>query len=54
MIRLDGLKFYKNFFFLMLPMAFKELVAALVNLLDTVMLGELGTDVIAAAGIAFV
>ncbi len=52
MTRVDGLKFYKNFFFLMIPMALKELVAALVNLLDTVMLGELGTDVIAAAGIA--
>ena len=50
--RNDGLKFYKNFFFLMIPMALKELVAALVNLLDTVMLGELGTDVIAASGIA--
>lgn len=32
-------------------MALKELIAAFVNLLDTVMLGSLGTDVIAAVGI---
>ncbi len=45
--------FYKSFFFLLVPMALKELIAAFVNLLDTVMLGPLGsTDVIAAVGIA--
>lgn len=32
-------------------MALKELIAAFINLLDTVMLGSLGTDVIAAVGI---
>ena len=37
---------------LMVPMALKELIAAFVNLLDTVMLGEFGKDVIAAVGIA--
>lgn len=36
----------------MIPMALKELIAAFVNLLDTVMLGEFGDDVIAAVGIA--
>lgn len=43
---------YKNFFMLMVPMAFKELIAAFINLLDTVMLGGFGEDVIAAVGIA--
>ena len=33
-------------------MALKELIAAFINLLDTVMLGPLGTDIIAAVGIA--
>lgn len=37
---------------LMVPMALKELIAAFVNLLDTVMLGEFGEEVIAAVGIA--
>ena len=36
----------------MVPMALKELVAAFINLLDSVMLGNFGTDVIAAVGIA--
>ena len=36
---------------LLVPMALKELIAAFINLLDTVMLGSLGTDVIAAVGI---
>ncbi len=36
----------------MVPMALKELVAAFINLLDSVMLGDFGTDVIAAVGIA--
>ncbi len=44
--------FYKSFFFLMIPMALKELIAAFINLLDTVMLGDFGKDVIAAVGIA--
>ncbi len=44
--------FYKSFFLLMIPMALKELIAAFINLLDTVMLGDFGTDVIAAVGIA--
>lgn len=44
--------FYKSFFLLMLPMALKELIAAFINLLDTVMLGSFGEDVIAAVGIA--
>lgn len=43
---------YKNFFFLMVPMALKELIAAFVNILDSVMLGSFGSDVIAAVGIA--
>ena len=36
----------------MIPMALKELIAAFINLLDTVMLGDFGKDVIAAVGIA--
>lgn len=43
---------YKSFFWLMVPMALKELVAAFINLLDSVMLGGHGEDVIAAVGIA--
>ncbi len=43
---------YKNFFVLMIPMALKELIAAFINLLDSVMLGGFGEDVIAAVGIA--
>ena len=45
-------KFYKSFFLLLVPMALKELIAAFINLLDAVMLGDLGSDVIAAVGIA--
>ncbi|MBR5615011.1 MAG: MATE family efflux transporter [Clostridia bacterium] len=43
---------YKSFFLLMVPMALKELIAAFINLLDSVMLGSFGKDVIAAVGIA--
>lgn len=43
--------FYKNFFLLMLPMALKELISSLVNLIDTVMVGKLGENAIAAVGI---
>ena len=44
--------FYRSFFLLLIPMALKELVAAFINLLDSVMLGGFGKDVIAAVGIA--
>ena len=44
--------YYKSFFALMIPMAFKELIAAFINLLDSVMLGDFGKEVIAAVGIA--
>lgn len=43
---------YKSFFWLMLPMALKELIAAFINLLDSVMLGGFGEEVIAGVGIA--
>ena len=43
---------YKSFFLLMIPMALKELIAAFINLLDSVMLGGFGEEVIAAVGIA--
>ena len=43
--------FYKKFFLLMLPMALKELISSLVNLIDTVMVGQLGEAPIAAVGI---
>ena len=36
----------------MIPMALKELIAAFINLLDSVMLGGFGEDVIAGVGIA--
>ena len=36
----------------MIPMALKELIAAFINLLDSVMLGGFGEEVIAAVGIA--
>ena len=43
--------FYKRFFFLMIPMALKELISSLVNLIDTIMVGRLGETAIAAVGI---
>ena len=43
---------YKSYFWLMIPMALKELIAAFINLLDSVMLGGFGEEVIAAVGIA--
>ena len=44
--------FYKKYFTLMIPMALKELIAALVNLVDTIMVGKLGETQIAAAGLS--
>ncbi len=44
--------FYKKFFILMIPMALKELISSLVNLVDTIMVGQLGETSIAAVGIA--
>lgn len=43
--------FYKKFFILMIPMALKELISSLVNLVDTIMVGQLGETSIAAVGI---
>lgn len=43
--------FYKKFFLLMIPMALKELISSLVNLIDTIMVGRLGETSIAAVGI---
>ncbi|MBQ4145851.1 MAG: MATE family efflux transporter [Clostridia bacterium] len=43
--------FYKKFFLLMIPMALKELISTLVNLIDTIMVGRLGETSIAAVGI---
>lgn len=43
--------FYKKFFWLMLPMALKELISSLVNLVDTIMVGKLGETAIASVGI---
>lgn len=43
--------FYKKFFMLMLPMALKELISSLTNLVDTIMIGRLGDAPIAAIGI---
>ncbi len=43
--------FYKKFFLLMIPMALKELISSLVNLIDTIMVGQLGDNAIAAVGI---
>lgn len=44
--------FYKKFFIIMIPMALKELINSLVNLIDTIMIGRLGETSIAAVGIA--
>ena len=44
-------QFYKKFFILMLPMALKELISSLTNLIDTIMIGRLGDAPIAAIGI---
>lgn len=44
-------QFYKKFFILMLPMALKELISSLTNLVDTIMIGRLGDAPIAAIGI---
>lgn len=44
-------QFYKKFFILMLPMALKELISSLTNLIDTIMIGRLGDASIAAIGI---
>lgn len=43
--------FYKKFFILMIPMALKELISSLINLVDTIMVGQLGETSIAAVGI---
>lgn len=48
---MENKKFYKTFFCLMIPMALKELISSLVNLVDTVMCGQLGESSIAAVGI---
>ena len=47
----DTKTFYKKFFLLMIPMALKELISSLVNLVDTIMVGQLGESSIAAVGI---
>lgn len=44
-------RIYRKFFYLMIPMALKELISALVNLVDTLMIGRLGETAIAAVGI---
>lgn len=44
-------QFYKKFFILMLPMALKEFISSLTNLIDTIMIGRLGDAPIAAIGI---
>lgn len=49
---MENKKFYKTFFLLMIPMALKELISSLVNLVDTIMVGQLGESSIAAVGIA--
>jgi putative MATE family efflux protein len=42
--------FYRNLFTIALPIMFQNLINALVNMLDTVMIGRLGTVEIAAVG----
>jgi len=45
-------KFYKNFFILALPMAFQSMLTTSVNLIDNIMIGQLGDVSIAAVGLA--
>lgn len=44
--------FYKDFLFLTFPMALQNLLTTAVNMLDNVMIGQLGAVPIAAAGLA--
>lgn len=45
-------QFYKNFFILALPMAFQSMLTTSVNLIDNIMIGQLGDVSIAAVGLA--
>ncbi len=44
--------FYRNFFLLALPMAFQSVLTTSVNLIDNIMIGQLGDVSIAAVGLA--
>ena len=48
----DDRKFYRDLFVLALPIMFQSLINSLVSLIDTIMVGRLGTNEIAAVGLA--
>ena len=48
----DDRKFYRDLFILSLPIMLQHLVNSMVNLLDTIMVGRLGTVEIASVGLA--
>lgn len=45
-------KFYKSFLLLAVPMAFQSMITTFVNLIDNIMIGQLGDVPIAAVGLA--
>lgn len=45
-------EFYKTFFRLAIPVAFQSFIAAALNMIDTIMVGQLGETELAAVGIA--
>ena len=47
----DDKQFYKSLFAIALPIMFQNLVNSFVNMVDTVMIGRLGTVEIAAVGL---
>jgi Na+-driven multidrug efflux pump len=47
----DDKQFYKDLFILALPIMIQNLINSLVNILDTIMVGRLGTVEIAAVGL---
>lgn len=49
---MDNRSFYKNFAMIALPMAFQNIVTTSVNLIDNLMIGQLGDVSIAAVGLA--
>ena len=44
--------FYKNFILIALPIAFQNLITSSVNMIDNLMIGQLGDVAIASVGLA--
>ena len=51
-INVNKRTFYKNFLLLALPMALQSMITTSVNLIDNIMIGQLGDITIAAVGLA--